>query len=281
MSTNLFSLYNRFEHEGSVIRFLQQKRVLCQQRLCAKEHPMTLSSESRSHPPRWRCHKAECRTDVPLRRGTIFEGSNTDFRKVIMFIYLWSNDFEASKFCSKEFGTNVAPSVGANNSSADLIELDKKCAVAWRKRLPDVAAESVLSHPCVIGDPGHIVEVDGTLFSKRKSHRGREPGTTVISDCWGGYRRLSREDYTHLRMNHSINFLHPDDPEVHTQSVESLWAQVKRRNKARCGTRRSERESYFCEFMWRRRKTGCLLTGFGIFIIDLGFTALARFAVCL
>ncbi|KFD59731.1 hypothetical protein M514_28093 [Trichuris suis] len=29
------------------------------------------------------------------------------------------------------------------------------------------------------------------------------------------------------------------------------------------------------------RKTGCLVTGFGIFIIDLGFTALARFAVCL
>ncbi|KFD61384.1 hypothetical protein M514_11742 [Trichuris suis] len=253
---------------------------------------------------------------MAVNLNTSFTGSNTDFRKVIMFIYLWSNDFEASKFCSKEFGTNVAPSVGANNSSADLIELDKKCAVAWRKRLPDVAAD----HPCVIGGPGHIVEVDETLFSKKKSHRGREyprqwvfggvcretgesflvpvadrssrtliplirhyirPGTKVISDCWRGNRRLSREDYTQLRVNHSINFLHPDDPEVHTQSVESLWAQVKRRNKARCGTRRSERESYFCEFMWRRRKTGCLLTGFGIFIIDLGFTALARFAVCL
>ncbi|KFD66208.1 hypothetical protein M514_21495 [Trichuris suis] len=189
----------------------------------------------------------------PYAGGAIFEGSNTDFRKIIMFIYLWSNDFETSKFCSKG------------------LELDKKCAVAWRKRLRDVAAESVLSHPCVIGGPGHIVEVDETLFSKKKSHRGREyprqwvfggvcretgesflvpvadrssrtliplirqyirPGTTVISDYWGGYRRLSREDYTHLRVNHSINFVHPDDPEVHTQS---------------------ELDSYFCDFMWRRR----------------------------
>ncbi|KFD59935.1 hypothetical protein M514_27885, partial [Trichuris suis] len=150
------STYNRFEDEGSAIRFLQQKGILHQERLCAKGHPMTLSRESRSHPPRWRCHKAECRTDVRLRRGTMFVGSNTDFRKITMFKSLWSNDFETSKFCSKE------------------LELDKKCAVAWRKRLRDVAAESVLSHPCGIGGPDHIVEVDETLFSKRKSHRGRE-----------------------------------------------------------------------------------------------------------
>ncbi|KFD59157.1 hypothetical protein M514_28664, partial [Trichuris suis] len=32
-------------------------------------------------------------------------------------------DFETSKFCSKELGINVAPSVGASNSSADLMEL--------------------------------------------------------------------------------------------------------------------------------------------------------------
>ncbi|KFD53561.1 hypothetical protein M513_05477 [Trichuris suis] len=162
MSTNVFSLYNRFEDEGSAIRFLQQKGILHQERLCAKGHPMILSGKSSGHLPSWRCHKAECRT-----------GSNTDFRKVIIFIYLWSNDYQTSKFCSK-LGINVASSVGANNSSPDLIQLDKKYAVAWRKRLRDVAAESVLSQPCVIGGPDHTVEVDETLFSKRKSHSGRE-----------------------------------------------------------------------------------------------------------
>ncbi|KFD64384.1 hypothetical protein M514_23408 [Trichuris suis] len=71
-----------------------------------------------------------------------------------------------------------------------------------------------------------------------------------MSDCCRGYHRLSREDYTHFRVNHSTNFVHPDDPEVHTPSVESLWAQVKRRNR---GTRMSELDSYLCKFMWRHR----------------------------
>jgi hypothetical protein len=35
------------------------------------------------------------------------------------------------------------------------------------------------------------------------------PGTTIISDKWRAYSRLSTEDYSKLRVNHSLNFVDP------------------------------------------------------------------------
>ncbi|KFD63846.1 hypothetical protein M514_23994, partial [Trichuris suis] len=269
-------LCTRLSDEDTAIRFLQEKGILHQQRLCTRGHAMKLTVERNGKAPRWRrCRKAECKTEVSLRTGTWFEGLKLDFRTAVLFIYSWSNDYCSTKFCSKELG------------------LSTNCSVSWKRLLREVAAESLLSNPLVIGGPNCTVDVDETLYAKSKFHRGRRepkqwvvfggvcretgesflvpvanrssrtliplirqyirPGTTVMTDCWAGYRSLSREDYTHLRVNHSINFVHPDDPEVHTQTVESLWAQVKRSNKLRCGTRRSELDSYLCEFMWRRR----------------------------
>ena len=52
-------------------------------------------------------------------------------------------------------------------------------------------------------------------------------GSIVISDCWRAYNGLEAEGYTHWKVNHSIEFVSPTDPRVHTNSIEGTWRCVK------------------------------------------------------
>ena len=53
-----------------------------------------------------------------------------------------------------------------------------------------------------------------------------EPGTTVISDCWGAYRNHDAQGYTHLTVNHSIEFV-DQNTGAHTYRMKSTWSQGK------------------------------------------------------
>jgi transposase-like protein len=55
------------------------------------------------------------------------------------------------------------------------------------------------------------------------------PGSTIITDCWSSYNQLGNIDiYTHLRVNHSYNFLNPEDSEINTQKIENCWIHAKK-----------------------------------------------------
>ena len=103
-----------------------------------------------------------------------------------------------------------------------------------------------------MGGIGKVVEKDESKFGKSKSHKAHHiegqwvfggicctgrtlvplikeqiaHGTTIISDCWKSYDCLNEEDFEHLTVNHSLNFV---DPETgpHIQNIECLWWQIK------------------------------------------------------
>jgi hypothetical protein len=52
-------------------------------------------------------------------------------------------------------------------------------------------------------------------------------GTEIMSDCWKSYRNLSMHGFIHSSVNHSKNFVSPENANVHTQTIERAWRGLK------------------------------------------------------
>ena len=78
-----------------------------------------------------------------------------------------------------------------------------------------------------------------------------KPGMKIISDCWKSYDCLGREGYLHGTVNHSVEFVNSETGD-HTNTIESTWRAVKR-SLPRSGSTKGLYDSYFSEFIFRRR----------------------------
>ena len=53
-----------------------------------------------------------------------------------------------------------------------------------------------------------------------------ETGATVFSDCWLAYTRLNDLGFIHSTVNHSENFVDPND-QTNTQMIEAIWTRLR------------------------------------------------------
>uniref|UniRef100_A0A5S6Q5B5 ISXO2-like transposase domain-containing protein n=1 Tax=Trichuris muris TaxID=70415 RepID=A0A5S6Q5B5_TRIMR len=93
--------------------------------------------------------------NIAVRSGTWCQGSKLPLRKIVQFLYAWSKEYTTCTFCVQEL--DMAPST----------------AVQWNLAARTAAAQAVLRNPVKIGGPGLTVEVDESLFSRRKYNRGQ------------------------------------------------------------------------------------------------------------
>ncbi|XP_068240858.1 uncharacterized protein [Palaemon carinicauda] len=222
----------------------------------------------------WRCRNRKCRRKFTMRHKSFFEGSHLEERDIILLTCCWVHRYP--QYCV-ELKTQ---------------HLGSHTLVDWYNFCRGVCEQILILDNKKIGGPGHIVEVDESKFGKRKYNIGHDvegtwvfggidretretffkvvkkrnaetlisalkehvlPGTTIISDCWKGYGKVKDHDFKHFTVNHSVNFVDPNDPTVHTNTIESQWRVLKRSVLPRFGTQKSLYESYFAEYCIRKR----------------------------
>ena len=80
------------------------------------------------------------------------------------------------------------------------------------------------------------------------------PGTTVVTDAWRGYQNVAHLNngvYDHAVVVHAHEFVHSVHGDIHTETIEGLWMQAKRKLRYQSGTSRALFASYLSAFQWR------------------------------
>lgn len=270
---NFLRLAATVKNERDAIKFFQREGVLLKQRRCTNGHKMRLKLTGGRQ--RWRCFHRTCRQEISVKAGTWFKDCHLPFRTILLFIYCWAFEMTSIKFCKRELG------------------ISKNTVVDFNNILREICAYNLLARPTVIGGPGLTVEIDESLFTKRKYNVGRvlreqwvfggicretkecflyavpdrrattllpiiaesiRPGSTIISDSWAAYGGIANLNQHFTHLTVNHTYNFVDpNTGAHTQTVERGWNGYKARNRARWGTHRTMLDSYLCEYMWRQR----------------------------
>ena len=205
----------------------------------------------------WRCQKksgkghkkkTKCSWQQSVFKNTFFDNAHMDIETVLVFVNAYVRECFSYVFVRSE------------------LKISDKGICDWASFCREVLLEWCLKRNEQIGGAGKIVEIDESKFGKRKYNVGRLvegqwvfgavcretrecfmvpvakrdsstllaiikdrilPGTTIISDCWKAYNCLQDEGYQHLTVNHSVNFVDPNNRATHTNNIERLWREAK------------------------------------------------------
>lgn len=226
----------------------------------------------------WRCR--DCNTETSIRTGSFFEGSHLKLQQIIELIYWWTINVTHEIVIEEVVVTEVtiidwfsfireacflwvedhAEQIGGVDPvtmEPKIIEIDESC---FMQRKNNRGRER--GHHWVFGG---VERGTGKCFLFPVAHRNAatllpiielwvKPNTIIISDLWRAYGDIENlpAGYQHLTVNHSIEFVRPDDRTIHTNTIEGLWAHSKSKFRAMHGTSEANFTDYLSEFIWRK-----------------------------
>ncbi len=74
-----------------------------------------------------------------------------------------------------------------------------------------------------------------------------------MSDKWASYNCLAENGYFHQSVNHSENFVDPNNPQIHTQNIESRWNIVKKHLKRKGTNVTKFLDEYLLEYCFKNK----------------------------
>lgn len=265
------------QSQEETIRFAKEHGLIKRKRSCPKcRRQMRFVPKNDLHDMYiWQCSRVGCKKNLSIRYRSFFSDSKLSISTIIYIMYLWSIEMTVQQTV---FQTNVSKRV--------VIDWFRFCRdIIFYHYRNDTEHK--------IGGKGVIVEIDESLVSRRKYNRGRlisqvwmfggierennkqffaeivadrttktllsvikrriRKGSIIMSDKWKAYNCLKDNGYQHFTINHSENFVDPNNPLIHTQGIESKWAKIKRKIKAKGLNLKQHMEEYILEYMYRQK----------------------------
>lgn len=282
MPTTIFDIFKMsLDNNGlPLIHFLMDLGAIPKVMKCPRDHTLALRVEGHSF--KWYCNNyytigkkkpSRCGYSKSLTHGTFFSHSHLSIAKICLFVSLWTDNVQLNII-----GKHI--DVTSNNTLVD-----------WSSFCREVCYDAITTNMVPIGGEGQIVEIDESKFGKRKYNRGRAvdgqwvfggierssgkcflvavenrtretlvpiikkyilPGTTIMSDCWKPYDVLGQEGYTHLRVNHSVEFVDASTGAC-TNKIESTWRAAKKHFPAGSGRRKHFFAGYLAKYVFFKK----------------------------
>lgn len=267
---NIISILPIFIKQYIAINFTIQNNLIYTDMICDKcgVHMNLINDTSRKLGKKWYCYN--CNISRSILYGSVLYCAKISIEKIFYLLYCWVYGYSC-KLTSHETDVHI-------NTVTYYFTLFRNACDSF----------VISCNKCKIG--GKTVQIDETLICRRKFNVGRVlnqvwifggiciedhqffclpvinrttetlseeiknyilPGTTIISDCWKAYDYLNTSnEYTHLTVDHSKNFVNPVDGS-NTQTIERMWRELKKINKKYEGIPKNKINEHVSEFIWR------------------------------
>lgn len=266
----------RYMHVEQVIAILRAKNLLRRSQRCRIcDEPMAERRRDNTHVDllAWQCTKHK--STVSIREGSFFDGFRISLADVWTLILMWSENIQVGDaahrygMCRRTVQSiyEKLQSLAVSYLQTDPIRLGGPSIVCqideslFCHKQKNNRGRQAVSERWVFG----IADVSyspARFYMEVVDDRSAEtllpiiervcrPGSIIYSDSWSAYRRIQeRIGFEHFRVNHSVNFVDPETG-VHTQNIESRWAQEKAKINRMKGIRAEKLSKFLAEIVWK------------------------------